>query len=190
LVFLTLLICIYPTLAFFDIEVSKSISDLVEYSMRNINVLVFSALFFALSLVYFRKTNYLILAFIASIILAYALSEFVPVLFLYTGLFLPTIIHVYGFTLLFMLYGAKKSKSNYGFVGVGFLLISPFIIYFLPSDLLNHTVSSKTLDVFTESGMSYLSLLLAKFAGIKGTEEAVFLTEAVLKAQIFAYGDK
>lgn len=39
------------------------------------------------------------------------------------GLFIPTIIHVYVFTLIFMLYGAKKSKSTFGYLAVVFALI-------------------------------------------------------------------
>ncbi len=45
------------------------------------------------------------------------------------GLFLPTIIHVYVFTLVFMAYGAKKSKSRQGMFAVLLAMLIPLMIF-------------------------------------------------------------
>lgn len=43
--------------------------------------------------------------------------------------FVPTLIHVYVFTALFMLYGATKSKSRLGYVSVGVMLLIPILLF-------------------------------------------------------------
>jgi len=48
------------------------------------------------------------------------------------GVLLPTLIHVFIFTGLFMLYGAIKSKSKVGYVGVGFLVVCGAACFLIP----------------------------------------------------------
>lgn len=43
--------------------------------------------------------------------------------------FIPTLIHVYVFTGLFMLYGAIKSKGRFGLLSVGVLVLCPIILF-------------------------------------------------------------
>lgn len=50
---------------------------------------------------------------------------------LYLVILLPTLIHVYLFTWLFMLYGAIKSKSRLGFAAVCVLLVCPVLLWHL-----------------------------------------------------------
>jgi len=59
------------------------------------------------------------------------------------GIFLPTLIHVFIFTSIFMLFGALKSKSKTGYMAVGLHLLCPFILIFClpgvsPIDLTNY----------------------------------------------------
>ena len=68
---------------------------------------------------------------ICSIVLS-ALAIFVNHLNIYQliiGLFVPTLLHVYIFTGLFMLYGALKSNSKMGFISVVFLMLAPIFIW-------------------------------------------------------------
>ena len=50
----------------------------------------------------------------------------------FLGLYIPTVIHVYIFTLLFMLFGAKKNKSMFGYTAVGVALLIPVLITVVP----------------------------------------------------------
>lgn len=50
----------------------------------------------------------------------------------FLAVLLPTLIHVYLFTTIFMFEGAKKSSSSLGFVNVFVLILVPFIILFMP----------------------------------------------------------
>lgn len=45
--------------------------------------------------------------------------------------FIPTLIHVYVFTALFMLYGTIKSKSRFGYLSVGFMVLIPILLYYI-----------------------------------------------------------
>ena len=45
--------------------------------------------------------------------------------------FIPTLIHVYVFTALFMLYGATKSKSRFSYLSVGVMFIIPVLLFTL-----------------------------------------------------------
>lgn len=53
---------------------------------------------------------------------------------LFFSMFLPTLIHVYLFTLFFMLYGAIKNKSAVGYVSVALHTLIPFILFYLFRD--------------------------------------------------------
>lgn len=48
---------------------------------------------------------------------------------MFLTLFIPTLIHVYVFTMLFMLYGALKSKSRFGLLSVFVLLVCPVLLF-------------------------------------------------------------
>jgi len=77
------------------------------------------------------KNNFYRIAGILLIILTSQLSEHFALFF---GVFLPTLVHVYVFTGLFMLYGALKSGSRLGIASVVVLLLCPVLLYFLFPD--------------------------------------------------------
>ena len=74
------------------------------------------------------KNNFFRIAGIVLIILTSQLSEHFALFF---GVFLPTLIHVYVFTGLFMLYGALKSRSRLGIASVIMLVLCPVLLFFL-----------------------------------------------------------
>jgi hypothetical protein len=74
------------------------------------------------------KNNYYRLAGFFVIIISLKISTFSP-LSIYLSVFLPTLIHVYIFTGLFMLYGTLKSKSRFGLPAVFLLLLCPVLLF-------------------------------------------------------------
>ncbi len=74
----------------------------------------------------FVKNNFARIAGLLLIIVTSQLSEHFWLFFL---VFLPTLIHVYIFTMLFMLYGALRSKSKMGVLSVVVLLLCPVLLY-------------------------------------------------------------
>lgn len=81
------------------------------------------------------------------------------------GLFLPTIIHVYLFTLIFMAYGAKKAKSTPGFVAVGIAMLIPAVIAGIDVPEGTFQFSASTLQTFEDSGLHSLPAHTAQFFG-------------------------
>ena len=99
------------------------------------DVFLLAALFFAIGLVYLKKWQHLFIYLIASIVVAKLITKYVLFSYILVGLFLPTIIHVYIFTLLFMIMGSLTTKNTAGWIGVIILIICPFFIFITPLDL-------------------------------------------------------
>ncbi len=72
------------------------------------------------------KNNFYRIAGLVLLIITSALSEH---MYFFLTIFIPTLIHVYIFTGLFMLYGTLKSKSRTGIYAVLALILCPFILY-------------------------------------------------------------
>jgi hypothetical protein len=93
----------------------------------------------------------------AGIVLLILTSQLNTHFILFFTLFLPTLVHVYVFTMLFMLYGAIKSKSRVGLLAVFVLLLCPVLLYTIYPDRVFYPV--------TETGMKnyetfrYLNIL-------------------------------
>lgn len=96
--------------------------------MRNLSShITFIGFTMAALMVFIRKPVLKIIGLIC-VLLAVAVSRQQWIFF---AVFLPTLVHVYLFTALFMLYGALKSKSNFGLVTVLLHLAIPFTFFYL-----------------------------------------------------------
>lgn len=132
-----------------------------------------------LYLVMISKAVWVKSVFILLALLVAALYFVKPDVIILLGLFVPTLIHVYIFTALFMLSGYYRSPDVYGLVTIVLLLSVPFLIYFLPveSPALSGSSSEK---VFNTTGFRLVnSQLVFLFKG--NIPDAVM----VLKVQIF-----
>ncbi|MBK7040437.1 MAG: hypothetical protein IPH46_08200 [Bacteroidetes bacterium] len=96
----------------------------VEY--KYINRIIFiafaSSLFFA-----FIKNNLYKIIGVCIVILLSAISDRLVLIF---SVFLPTLIHVFLFTWLFMFYGALKNRSKPGYITVALHMVIPFILFY------------------------------------------------------------
>lgn len=86
---------------------------------------VFVAFTFSVVLLLTSSLNVRLTAFIGILIISSVFKSSFELVF---AVFIPTILHVYIFTGLFMLYGALKSKSKPGYIGVGLLVACAFIL--------------------------------------------------------------
>ena len=106
-----------------------------------------SALFMA-----FIRKPFIKLIGIALLILTVSLSHHIISFF---TVFLPTLVHVYVFTTLFMLYGALKIKSKPGYLSVLVHIVCPFLLYLLfPASNIS---SSNGIDMYTKSDFAGLN---------------------------------
>jgi hypothetical protein len=151
-------------------------------------VLLFFA--FGMSLIFFL-TSSLPVRFSSLVVLgigAYIFSNQSTFIALFSIL-LPTIIHVYIFTGLFMLYGALKSKSMVGFINVGLLMILGALFFILPK-LSTLLPSVYVIDSYMNSFASLNQLLGSMFGNVFMSTQDVFFTTygvSIMQSVAFAY---
>lgn len=101
------------------------------------------------------------------------------------GMFIPTIIHVYLFTLFFMLYGAKKSKSLYGYLAVSFANIAPLILIIIPIDPGEYLFSDSLKDLYTDNRFHVTPVTFSKLLGLSDGTTFYFYESMELKLMMF-----
>lgn len=138
-------------------------------------------------LVYFRKWQYAVTGMVVSavlMLLLIATDHFRAVAM--ALVFLPTIIHVYLFTFLFMVYGTVKTRNMAGIVSCIFLALVPLIIGTVVIDAPSYVPSSDVQATFFKSDFQRVSADIARMVG--GLEEngSFFIgSEAGIRIQIF-----
>ncbi len=119
-----------------------------------------------------------------------ALSTTGNTYFVWIGVFLPTIIHVFVFTWAFMLYGVLKNKSLSGYLSVVALIVIAFSFFVIKAPALQYQVSayvSKSYELF-----GLLNKYLIDFFGLTApiNNDTVFNTNPgfiVMRFIAFAY---
>lgn len=109
--------------------------------------LTWLALMLSVLFVSVKNTMYRILGVIA-ILVSLVISNKDSAI-IYLTVFLPTLIHVYIFTGLFMLYGALKSKSRMGLLSVICFLLCPILLIILFPDTPFYPVSDYGIKAYT-----------------------------------------
>ena len=74
--------------------------------------------------------------FIVAVIVVALLTRKLPAYTLFFGIFLPTLIHVYVFTGLFILYGALRSRSRSGYLSFVIFIVCGLIFFVVSPQLL------------------------------------------------------
>lgn len=120
-----------------------------EYQLSgNLTYIAFgSALFMA-----FIRKPVIKLIGIAILVLAVGLAQHIITFF---TVFLPTLVHVYLFTTLFMLYGALKMRSGPGYLSVLIHILCPFLLFYLLPSL--NVSSAQGIDMYTKSDFAGLN---------------------------------
>ena len=163
------------------LNLGRSVYDLSYSIATNANLLILSAFIFSLSLIFIREKKLLIISLMGSIIIATAIGQFTPNLLSFLGFSLPTIIHVFLFTLCFMVFGSLKNKSKFGFLAASLLVCIPFVISYLPINPQNYNLVQEVSHTYNNSIMINLNIMLAHILGT----EYHSLSEIGLKIQIF-----
>lgn len=146
---------------------------------------VFLALSFALASVTITKLIPKIVFILIATAAAFLLKWKLPVAYVLVGLFLPTIIHVFFFTGVFMLFGALKNRSLFAIVTViAFLLCS--LSFFLFDHISVFQTTEYAKGAYKDSGMTQLNAWLARALHIgKVTSAEVFQSPTALKVMRF-----
>jgi hypothetical protein len=125
----------YFTKGKFDVLLLLAVGLLITYSNYEeeirpyVDSLLYIAFLSAIVMFLVKDIWYKIIG-IALIILTAKLSSH---FYLFFVVFLPTLVHVFIFTGIFIIYGALKSKSKTGYLSFLFFIICPIVlIYFMP----------------------------------------------------------
>jgi hypothetical protein len=181
----TVLLAIYPTYRIIDMGLSTSFEEVIKYIFGKQKIIILTAFFFAIGLILFKKLKHILLTLGFSFLLAILLFLYLPKWLFVLGLFLPTIIHVYLFTLLFMLYGTKKSKSVFGYIGAGLLLLVPFIIAMVTIDPTSYVVSKETATIYDTSRLMRVNSVMTQMFGGLIDGKFYILSNIGIKIQVF-----
>ena len=177
-------VSIYPVVLHLWPNPSTSLKFYLNQLADGSNFLMIAVFFFSIALVSLKNQKQL-LAFGASLAIAILIYFILPTSFIYLAVFLPTLLHVYVFTALFILYGARKSNSLLGLITFFIMIIVPFIIYLLPDKLFLNAPSETTLSTYLNSNMITVNAFLAQL--INGLESGDFYATSIsgLKIQTF-----
>lgn len=118
-------------------------------------------------------------------LLVFAVSFVLPAYTMVLGLLVPTLIHVYVFTVLFMLYGAKKSNSNVGYASVLLMLMAPLLILFFEVDKGFYDIPEMAKSMFTTSGFHLTNIKIGQLLGLSDGTSFFFYGSWELKLQRF-----
>jgi len=179
-ILLACVIAIYPLLKYFDFD-NTLFSNLSSHK----DLILVLGFVFSVGLVFAESLKQLVIGIVFGSILVVMALLYLPKLIVALGLFLPTLIHVYVFTLLFMIYGQIKSYSKSGLVGVILLICVPLIILFFKIIPFSYQISDFAEKTYEESGFLSLNTILADLftaADITGVD---LMLPVIVKAQVF-----
>lgn len=137
---------------------------------------------------FYRIAGIVLVAVSSLMVLASSASAF---LIMFLSVFLPTLVHVYVFTALFMLYGALKSKSRFGLLSVAFLVLCAVMLFVLFPDYQSGvTTYGREAYVGGERQIGFFQLhvtTLYKFFGVPapqpGTDGMAYWLNAVFSSK-------
>jgi hypothetical protein len=92
----------------------------------------------------------------------------------FTTAYLPTLIHVYLFTMLFMLFGALKSKSKTGLVSIGVLIACGLLPFIWDPVFLHYTVTDYARKSYDQSFLSLNQIIFDNFSKLANTPENIY----------------
>jgi hypothetical protein len=183
---LTLLIAIpFTIIAIPDFNESLGEDNFLRDLKSHSATFCLTAIFTALALVLSENWKVAVAVFTISLLSGYFLEGFRSFGIVIGGL-IPTIIHVYVFTILFMLYGAMKSKSKIGYFTVLMMFIVPIVIYYLPVSSRGFEVGDYYRNTYDTSRFTNLNYSLAWAIGVfEDRPNYTLLSEIGIKLQIF-----
>ena len=121
------------------------------------------ALLGAVLFAFVRSMFVRIAGFLLILLMVYAMrpdpdTKYESISWLFLLVFLPTLVHVYLFTGLFMLFGALKSKSRLGVFSVIMLAACPFILWFVLPDFVPVAVTTYGKNAYVGNGVGFSGL--------------------------------
>lgn len=164
--------------SFWPAECSKTLTD-------QTNLMILTALLFAIGIIHFDKWVAILLFLAGSLAASILILKFIPVSNVLVGLFIPTLIHIYVFTLLFMIFGAINHRTTPGILAILLLMLCPVIVFNLQIDTAAYPLSESTKANFSSSNLDGLNVQIANFFGQLENGHFNLISPVGIKIQIF-----
>ncbi len=145
---------------------------------------IWLALFMALGLVISQSSKGRIILVGAGVLSMFLLRS-IPVYNIWIGLLLPTLIHVFLFTLFFMLLGSLRTNSYVGYLNCIVMVIIPILIWRAPITGQNIWLTEGMKFNFTQNNFHVLNATVSKILGLSEGREFYFLGGKSYKIQVF-----
>lgn len=157
---------------------------LSNYFMLLFGVFLVTSFLFSIGLVLFKESKKIFLTLIFAFSFGLLFLKFFPFSFFIISIFLPTIIHVYFFTLLFMILGTLKGRSVYSVITIVVLILIPLFISYNPFQFVFHT-SELVKDIFLETGFKNVIVSLNQILNNISISYFDFNAVVIIKIQTF-----
>ena len=109
----------------------------------------------------------------------------VPAVAILFGVFLPTIVHVFLFTLLFMIYGTLKVRSGWGYANIISMFLVVVVIAVWPRNVAFNSVSHPVMQLFLDSAFLPVNWNICKWFGMTNGGNVDFYSPVFFKVQSF-----
>jgi len=162
----------------------KIIREIILYVPKYLNSCFFIAIACAIAFIGFKQKIYQYITIALGVILAVLLHYF-SIYHIIFGIFVPTLIHVYLFTLLFMWYGNLKSKSKIGYFNVILMVLVPFIIAYMSFSLFTISIGETTENIYRQNSFHLLNVNISKLLGLSDGTTFSFYRIFDVKIQMF-----
>lgn len=152
------------------------------------NLIAF-AFFISLIFVFIKDWLYRIVLSVLTILVISVVNNFNEY-FIWIGIFLPTIIHVFIFTWAFMLYGVLKEKSVSGFLSILVLILCAVSFFVIKPDGLNYEVSDTVRNNYRMFDLLNFHLINMFHLDSLSRVSDIFITNAgfvIMRFVAFAY---
>ena len=157
------LIIVLPKLYFaYPDHENRLLYDMVIFIDHWSNSAIFVSFLLAIGFLYVKRIYGWIALVVIALVGAFLLNDFESYSMV-IGMLIPTVIHVYLFTLLFMLFGAAKTKSGYGYFSVLLAMIIPVIFIFIDIDPGIYAFGDEMKRNYIDNGLHVAPVLFAKF---------------------------
>ena len=166
---------------FIDVPIVKEILVFIDTYNNG-----FIFLWFAISagLIFTRNKKQMAIVALTSVVIAILFNS-IPSYTLIVGLLIPTVIHVYLFTLLFMLYGALRSESKPGMTAVVLHAVAPVAIALIFINPESYSVAQSVRQTFIAGGFPDVNTSFASIFGLADGKEFSFDSLIDIRIQIF-----
>jgi hypothetical protein len=108
----------------------------------------------------------------------------VPAVAILFGVFLPTIVHVFLFTILFMIYGTLKVRSFWGYTNVVSMFLVVVVIALWPKVPVN-SLSSPVMELVQDSAFLPVNLDICRWLGLTNGGHVDFYSPVFFKVESF-----